>query len=198
VTKNRKTSFQDIGEELDRRLGGLLGEVGTSLGEVLGRLEEISDGEIVRERDFGTRNGPVRAGIRVRVGGIGGAARAHDDDIVTAFGDLSDAPGGPDQTTTRPDQNLRNDGMSGAARPIEATIFIVDGTWTLIADLPGVEPGDVTLGDDECGGTLTVSAKGRGRQYAGSFDLPDGVSASDLRLSLLNGIMELSASVDLK
>lgn len=198
MTKNRKASFQDIGEELDRRLGGLLGEVGTTLGEVLGRLEEIGDGEIVRERDFGTGHGAVRAGIRVRVGGIGGAATAHDDDIVTAFGDPSDAPRGPEQTTARPKTNTRTGSMTGAVRPIEATILLVDGTWTLIADLPGVDPGDVMLRDDGAGGTLTVTAEGRRREYAGRFDLPDGVGASDLKLSLLNGILELSATVNSK
>lgn len=194
MTKNRKASFQDIGEELDRRLGGLLGEVGSTLGEVLGRLEDIGDGEILREREFDTGRGAVRAGIRVRVGGIGEASEAKSDGVRRSVTDPEGQPYEP--AGHAPRDKSRSSNGDDAVRTIEGTILLMDGTWTLTADLPGVEPGDVTLSDDGPGGVLTVSAHGRKRRYAGRFDLPEGLSAEDLRLNLLNGVLELSATVN--
>jgi HSP20 family molecular chaperone IbpA len=84
---------------------------------------------------------------------------------------------------------------SGAVRAIEATILTVDGTWTLLADLPGVDADGIDLSDTGRGGQLILAAEGRQRRYAGRFDLPDGLGADDLAVSLVNGILELRAEV---
>lgn len=196
MTKNRKSSFQDIGEELDRRLGGLLGEVGSTLGEVLGRLDEIGDGEILRERDFDTGRGAVRAGIRVKVSGIDGESEAKSEDTQRSFTESEEQPRKPEATGRRSVEKAQSSSGDEAARAIEGTTLFIDGMWTLIADLPGVEPNGVTLNDDGPGGVLTVTALGRGRRYVGRFDLPAGLCAKDLKLGLLNGILELSALVN--
>ncbi|MFW5654766.1 MAG: hypothetical protein ACOCYW_03845, partial [Roseicyclus sp.] len=83
----------------------------------------------------------------------------------------------------------------GAPRPIEATILTHDGTWTLLADLPGVDRDSVEMSDTGRGGQLVLAAEGRNRRYAGRFDLPEGLGAEDLGISLVNGILELRAKV---
>lgn len=194
MTRDRKASFRDVGEELDRRLGGLLGEVGATLGDVLAQLDDIGDGEILRERNFDTGRGAVRAGIRVRMGGLGGTQGAEASDgerpVDRPFEQASSPAAKSDASASASTASAQ----SSQVRAIEATIMEIDGTWTLVADLPGIEAGGVTLSDTGPGGDLILSAEGRQRKYSGRFDLPDGVSATDLSLNLVNGILELKTA----
>jgi HSP20 family molecular chaperone IbpA len=194
---DRKSSFRDVGEELDRRLGGLLGEVGATLGEVLNRLDQLGDGEILRERNFETDRGAVRAGIRVRVrvGGFGGATDADGGEDGRGFERPTDQPVEPDVAAGDEDGAVRSRMSPRDVRPIEATILTVDGTWTLLADLPGVDLGGVKISDTGQGKELILAAESRHRRYAGRFDLPGGLGADDLNVSLVNGILELRGKV---
>jgi HSP20 family molecular chaperone IbpA len=198
MRRTRKPSFADLGEELDHRLGNLLGELGEALSEAMGRLGDGGDGELLRERNFETPGGPIRAGIRVRVGGLAG------DRAMTPDGDRSRKPergpagtpstgaghGGRARPRRTRDRPTGND--TDSARQIEASIMVSGGRWTLVADLPGCSDADVALSDTGPGGRLHVTASGRGRRYTGSFDLPAGLSAEGLSKSLVNGVLELS------
>ncbi|MDG4648422.1 Hsp20/alpha crystallin family protein [Roseibacterium sp. SDUM158017] len=207
MTKSRKSPLGDVGDALDERLGGLLGELGSALGEVFDRLDRLGEGEILRERSFEMPQGAVRAGIRVRVGGLAGASsrqnapgeRPVDRPLRKGAGaGIRPAPGraapGPDG---RGDERQPAPEAPGRepVRPVEATILAAGGGWTLVADLPGVAEGDVALRDGEDGASLVVEAQGRGRRYRGEFDLPAGLRAADLTVSLVNGILELRGKV---
>jgi HSP20 family molecular chaperone IbpA len=204
MTRSRKTRLGDVGAELDSRLGGLLGELGDAVVEALGRLGEAGEGEILRERSFEMPGGPVQAGIRVRVGGLASAAEAtrkraperpinrtaprgkrrEADDTASA------GPGGPTAPPGRPSAP-----EAAAARAIDASILSSGDDWTLVADIPGVDADGVTLADAGAGGTLHVEAVGPRRRYSGRFDLPEGLTAADLTVTLTNGILELRGKV---
>lgn len=171
MTDDPKKRLRDVREEIDLRLDGLLGQLGASIGDMLGRLEEGA-GELHHSRTVETERGPVRAeaGIRIRVGGIE-AERATQPTQRPSTAPPKPAPEPP--------------------RPVAATILAEPDLWSLTAELPGVTQADLRLDVD--GVELTIEAEARGRRFRGVFTLPPGIRRDDLSVSLRNGILDLTA-----
>ena len=203
MTKDRKAPEgpargADAFGEIEMRLGGLLGELGQAVGDMLGRLEDGTSGEILRSGEIETQRGPIRAeaGIRVRFAG---------KEIATPGVPARGAPPGagrrpPDRPAARTGTDLGrpppapDPGQTPAPRAIDADIVSGDGHWSLTADLPGVAEDRLTVEVSQ--GRLILSADGRGRRWAGEFALPDGLTRDDLAVRLRNGVLEISAGED--
>ncbi|MBF9029976.1 Hsp20/alpha crystallin family protein [Rhodobacterales bacterium HKCCE3408] len=166
MTKDPKSRLGEAAAEIDLRLGGLLGQLGSALSEALSTLED--QGEVRRETTFDSDRGPVRASAGIRIRTVGGTAHAPE------------GPAHPGRRRTDP---------KPPPRPIDATILRDETGWRLIADLPGIPRDDLTLETEA--GELVIRAAGRGRRYAGRFPLPDGVAAEDLTVSMQDGLLEL-------
>ena len=178
MTDEKKSRFRKVGEEIDLRLGDLLGELGQALTDMVGRLDSGTQ-EIRRDYTIETGKGPLRAetGIRVRVAGTA-------------------APPSRPQPVNRPPQSRTNPTTvpaETAPRPLAAEILCDDGQWQLVADLPGVAREALVLARD--GGDLVITATGRGRRYQGRFALPAGLELEAITVSLRNGILELTATL---
>jgi len=175
MSKPRKSPFQEAQEQIDLRLGGLLGELGAALNEAIERLDGQGAGEVHTEHTFDSGRGPVRASAGIRIRTLGGTpsatTRATDQPINT-----------PQKTARSPQAN--------PPRPISATILDGSDRWQLIAELPGVDKAGVTMQTTET--ELTIAAEGRGRQYASSFEKPQGAAADDFTLTIQNGILEVT------
>ena len=178
MTKKKKSPFEDAQEQIDLRLGGLLGELGSALSEALNRLDD--QGEVRRETVFESDKGPIRASAGVRIRTLGGTHSARN----TTRGRSPDQPVNTARTRT-PDQS------AGApeTREISATILSDDASWTLIADLPGVSEENLDCAQD--GSLLRISATGRGRAYTAEYELPEGFETATISQTLQNGILEL-------
>jgi HSP20 family molecular chaperone IbpA len=179
MTKDKKSRIDEATQDIDLRLGGLLGQLGSALTEALSRLED--QGEVHHETTFDSARGPIRASAGIRIRTLGDAkpsrsARRPDQPVNAA-----------PRTQPRPSPEPE---APPPARPISATILTEGRSWRLIAELPGVAEADVTLGEEA--GDLVISASGRGRRFEGRFALPSGAKATDLTMTMQNGILELA------
>ncbi|MEM1273967.1 MAG: Hsp20/alpha crystallin family protein [Pseudomonadota bacterium] len=170
MTENRKSPFDNIQSEIDLRLGGLLGELGSALSEAINRLDANGEGVVHQEKTFDIGNGPIRAsaGIRIRPLGAGAASTPSR---------------APEKPVNAPEP------QAPAPRPITATVFDTAESWQLVADLPGIEADGISL--SRADGDLIVEARGRGRHYRGSFPMPADANLSDLKTASQNGIVEI-------
>lgn len=212
MTRRGNGTFRALGEELDARLGEIMGELGRAIEEATGRADGLRPGEFSHERRIGTPSGSLQAGVRVRVGGLAagaaGAGEAGGEDAA-AFRPVARRRSADDATAGRDMGEEATGGSASRAavppraeaapdttpQPVDATILEVDGTWTLVADLPGVGPGDVRLAAGDGEGDLVIEAHGRRRRYAGRFALPVGLCVEALTMSLVNGVLELRGEV---
>lgn len=177
MSKHRKSPLEDATEEIDLRLGGLLGQLGSALNEALSRLDE--QGEVHHETTIDSDRGPVRASAGIRIRTLGSAAakasgRRPENPVNAA------SPAAPAQSPV----------AQPAKRDITATILEDERTWRLVAELPGASEGDLVL--DAVDGALVIRADARTRRFEGRFPLPQGARASDLRRRMQNGILELT------
>lgn len=165
----------DLINEVDLRLNGVLGELGRALSEALSKLED-GGGEVRRAQTFQATKGTIRAeaGIRVKVGGF---------DVSKPSSEQSGA------TTCTP--------ATSSAKPsvfeINATVVRDDTTWSLTAELPGVAQSDLNLQISD--GVLLISAAGARRHYEGQFSVPAQLREDKLSVSLNNGILDLTAEL---
>lgn len=175
MTDETEKKFNRERQEINSRLDGLLGELGKTIGDVLNRLEDAS-GEVHRSQSFDTGNGPLRAeaGIRIRLAGQDVSSRAS--------------------TMPDPSPVNRPEPAAPAVRTISATILQEAGFWSLTAEVPGMSQDDLSLSVEN--GQLHIRSSGSGRSYSGSFDIPAALSVEDLRTSLQNGILDLSATLE--
>ncbi len=222
MTRRGEGPFRALGEELDARLGEIMGELGRVIEEAADGTDAWQQGEFTRERTISTPRGNLQAGIRLRVGSLA-TDRNGTDEARAGGGEKADnaaprrpvrrprgtgLPKAPGDAAGNGDPSLSGlalaesgDPASAATDdaqapwPVEATILDVDGRWTLVADLPGVGPEGVTIAEGEGGRGLLVEAQGRRRRYAGRFDLPPGLRAAGLSMSLVNGVLELHGEV---
>lgn len=173
MSNSKKSPFEAAQEQIDLRLGGLLGELGSALTEAIEKLDAQGAGEVQTERTFDSGAGPVRASAGVRIRTLGGTTSAARQTRA------------PDKPVNRPAPATEEP----AARPITATILDNATSWQLIAELPGVDTDGVDLKVD--GTRLSITATGRGRAYASVFDLPPGATEDALKLTVQNGILEI-------
>jgi len=73
----------------------------------------------------------------------------------------------------------------------EPLVDIIDGTEdvTVIAELPGVEKGDIDLEAD--GRSLAISVDTEGRRYRKELELPSEVDPQAVKASYKNGVLEV-------
>ena len=178
MTKSRKSPFEEAQAQIDLRLGGLLGELGSALTEAIEKLDAQGAGEVQTERTFDTVRGPVRASAGIRIRTLGGEMRQETRSPEKPI-NTPQKTGAPEVEPAQP-----------AHRPIAATILDGSDSWKLIAELPGVDASGVALSSEEQG--LTITATGRGRNYQSTFDLPPGATREALSLSVQNGILEIT------
>ncbi|ARE42203.1 Gas vesicle protein GvpH, heat shock protein Hsp20 [Rhodovulum sp. P5] len=185
MDEKNKDRFRKAGEEIDVRLGDLLGDLGSALSEMMDRLESGQSQEVRRDYSVDTGKGPIRAetGIRVRVAGqeVGSTRQPR-------------APRPVNRPAGKP--AARAEAAAPASpkpRPIAADIFSDGGQWQLVADLPGIDADGLTLSEE--GAELVVAATGRGRRFEGRFTMPEGLGLADLSVSLNNGILEITAEL---
>lgn len=162
-------------EEIDRRLGGLLGGLTEGLAKLADAAEQAQAASGAREATIDTGKGPmrVRAGYSVRVGGLGGRSE-------TAV----DTGRDPAEPVSTPEAE--------APAPAEPVVDVFEGPegWSLTADMPGVAEADLRVAVAE--GRVTVETTGV-RRYRVETEAPGWLSADALETRLVNGVLELSA-----
>jgi HSP20 family molecular chaperone IbpA len=183
----RKPAGDDARGEIDLKLGNLLGELGTALSEMIGRLEQGSTGEILRDREFTTDRGPVRAqaGIRIRLAGTEAPRRRS----AGAPRPEAAAPASRPAPGSAPGQGPA---PGPEPRPIQAEVVDDGRTWRLTAELPGAARDDLELAVED--GDLVITALTRTRSFADRVALPAATMLADLRVSLQNGILEIETA----
>ena len=165
-------------EEIDRRLGGLLGPFAEGLAKIVEAAEKAQDAAGAREVTIDGAKGPVkvRAGYSVRVGGLAGSERAEA---------AAEAEAGRD-----PAEPVSEPEAPAAQEPV-VDVFEDAAGWTLTADMPGV--GEADLSVSAGGGRVTVETTGA-RRYRVETEAPAWVTASALERRLTNGVLELFAA----
>lgn len=172
MNDKKKNDTSGMRQEIDIRLDGLLGELGKTLGDVLGKLEQ-GVSEVQQTRNFQTPRGPVRAEAGIRIRTLGGRSSPE-----------------PSQSFEQPLQSEPE--PAPAARDINASMFEEGGQWTLSAELPGISEDQVALSVDA--GRLEIVANGKTRVYSGQFDIPTDITREDITISLRHGILDLVAA----
>lgn len=178
--KTKETSGNGPMDDIKIGVDGLLGALGATIAEITTRLEQGQASDVRKSFEVDTGNGPVRAeaGIRVRFADSGRSDQA-----------TKPRPVNPDRREAQTDTGRPDTRMSGSVRPLDVEIIDEDGTWRLVADMPGVEEHEVSLSKDA--GHLVIETTGA-RTYRATTVLPSGIEPDELECSLRNGILELS------
>lgn len=183
-------------EEIERRLGGLLGPLGDALGRMVDAAEQAAQGAEARQGrsggDAGGGAGPLTAkvGLRVQVGddvwSSGFDADAGGAERPAPAGETAAAPA----SRPSPSSSSSSPAPSGP-RAAEYEAWTDGGVWTLCAEFPGATEEDVSWAIRD--GRLTVSCAGA-RARALETEAPP-VPAEAIRMRLCNGVLELSAEL---
>jgi HSP20 family molecular chaperone IbpA len=183
MSKQGKSRLEDAAQEIDLRLGDLLGQLGEALHEAAGRLGQGESGEIRRERSFDTGDGPIRASAGIRISTLGGAAAARATQTRRPENPVNrpERPVADPPDTTEPPKN--------APTRVEATVLEEPDHWSLVADMPGIAEGDITL--TVAGDLLRIEGQTGARQYLVETVKPPGWDG--FTASLRNGILEVTA-----
>jgi HSP20 family protein len=140
--------------------------------EKLGELAELGQ-ELKREGSVGTEDKKAVYGFSVRVGGLG-----KDPIKVEPFGNVR-----------------RNaEGRTEVADEREPLVDLFDETdcVVVVAELPGVDDGDVRL--ELHGDVLLIAAEAEDRRYRKEVLLPSSFEASAMKWTLRNGVLEVRLS----
>lgn len=172
--------FTDPFTEIRGGVDGLLSALGSVVSEISDRLESGEEREVHRSFEVDTGKGPVRAeaSFRMRFAESANEGRQRKTRSVTEPVDV------PSATATK------RSGNSPKGRPLDFEVVEDGGTWTLSADIPGVERSDLRL--SEADGNLVIETIGN-RRYRAVCPLPKGVGVATLHVILRNGILELSS-----
>ena len=171
MTKNDGKRPEDIVAEIDARLGGLLGNVGSALAEMLEKLDAGADGEVHRNTVFDTGKGPVRAQAGLRVS-LAGKTLATESSGTHSPAPVKKKPEAP-------------------AAPVNVALdsFFDGSIWTVTADLPGVSEDELEIGTED--GRLILKTTGK-RRYHAELELPEGIDMGAQKASIFNGVFELT------
>ncbi len=182
-------------EEIDRRLGGVLGPLAEGLARLVDAAEAARrdgsqgggmQGDGVREATVQTSRGPVRirSGLSVRVGGLPGeAARPVGRDPAEPVAAGAATGGGAAPA----------DAGQPAAGPADEPphdLFATEDAFALSADLPGATEATLTWGLRDAMLTIETPAPRRRRL---TVPCPAWLDAGALRISLVNGVLEMTA-----
>lgn len=193
MSKRDKSSFDELREEVEVRLGGILGEMGAALTDALSKIDAQGSGDVQHEVTFDSGKGPVRASAGIRIRPLGGsAAKTKSDASRDPSKPVNTSGSTPKTQHTKPAEPQTANASQSKPRSIAATIFENDGVWTLVAELPGISLEDVSLSIMD--NALSIEAKSSSRHYFGSFALPENISLEDIRTTVQNGILQLAAN----
>ena len=87
-------------------------------------------------------------------------------------------------------QGLERGDQSGFASSTHVDVHETDNDIRVIADLPGVEKGDISIQCD--GDSVTVSAHSGHREYDERIELPGRVDARSGEATYNNGVLEVA------
>lgn len=175
--------------DIEAALEGLLGRLGGTLSEMIGKLDAGEAGEVRRSATFDTGRGPVRAetGVRIRVGGL------TTDGAKSAPAPVNRPDGRNGTVRAAAGRGAAEAGpvARAEAEPREAVFetYTADDRWSASADLPGVALDDVSLRVED--GQLRLETTGP-RRYHGAVDLPPRSDGDAMETVLRNGILEVS------
>lgn len=173
-------------EEIDRRLGDMLGPLGAGIGAALGRIVEAA--EKAAEQPGGKPGGAAGAASPFHVSG-GLRMRVGDQEFTSSFGDAQDeGDAAPPRREARAAPVQPEDGEPA---PAEYECWTEGRTWVLTAEIPGATPGAISL--DISGGTLTATISGDPPRRIRVDAPPVALGAIDMRLA--NGVLELRAEL---
>jgi HSP20 family protein len=129
------------------------------------RVRRLPDGSVRREY------GPFVYGYSVKIGPNG-------KPIVREFGNMKPGPGGEEGLPL----NLQDQR--------EPLVDVIDeeDQIKVLAELPGVEKGDIQLYVDEH--TLTIKVENPERRYHKELALPDEIDSSSSKSTYRNGVLE--------
>lgn len=174
---DKKKTAREAIETMDVRLDGLLGKLGSTLGDMLDRLEQGETGEIRKSHEVQTPRGPLRAetGIKVRLGGLSGEAPATASRPVNR-------PSPSRRAATAPEGDAE-------PRTAEVTTHTDGDRWILSAELPGVSLPEVQIET----GTAEIYVETTGdRRFRLAAPLPETADPADMQAVMRNGILEIS------
>ena len=182
MSEKRKT-FEQAAQDIDLRLGDVLGHLGSALDEVVSRLGDAQDGgEIRRERRFDTEKGPIRASAGIRIRSLGDPAS-----IVAPQSRSPDKPINPNRKT--PTRTPQGERKGPSVRDVEATIIQDGGVWMMVAEMPGIARDQITWHVHD--GLLRVEGRNDTRHYRVETDWTEAASPDGLECHVANGIVEL-------
>lgn len=166
----RPFTGEDIFEEMDKLMEEMFKDITTAIPKELVRERKLPDGSTVREM------GPFVYGYSVTVGPDG-------KPVIREFGNVK--PG------TRLTQSGRSRPMmevKGKREPLTDVIQEED-VVRVIAEVPGVEKGDINL--DATEKSLTISVDTERRKFYKEIELPVAVDPKSAKASYKNGILEV-------
>lgn len=179
----KKRTFEQAAQDIDLRLGDVLGHLGSALDEVVSRLGDAQDGgEIRRERRFDTEKGPIRASAGIRIRSLGDTAS-----VVAPQPRSPDKPINPNRKAPTPTRQGQQKDPS--VRDVEATIIQDGEVWMMVAEMPGIARDQITWHVND--GLLRVEGRNDTRHYRIDTDWPETASPNDLECHVANGIVEL-------
>jgi hypothetical protein len=175
MTRARTTKGSASGDGAGSGSADLLGVLGAAVSDLLGRIDAGHSSDLSQTLHGESDRGPFRAeiGLRIHVGG------------------LAPQPGGRTSGAGGPETGLGEEKAGDGVRPFVPEITDDGRTWRLTADLPGISRDGLVLSVE--GRTLSLSATGRDRRYAGVATLPPRTGMEDLRVRLRSGILEIEA-----
>ncbi len=155
-------------EHFEKTLGDIAGGLG-SLFDLVSRLSEKAE---TMSGDVTSKDGKVRGVYGVSIhSGLGGAPK------VSSFGNIKKTSKGPVVEETR--------------EPM-TDLFDEEENLVVIAELPGVGEGDITLELDK--DVLTLSASNRDRKYFKNISLNRSFSKEQMSSAYKNGVLTVTFS----
>ncbi|MCG8424077.1 MAG: Hsp20/alpha crystallin family protein [Proteobacteria bacterium] len=154
---------------------GSFGNVFKGLSELVDRLSDLSDkaSELSNNGEFSDEKRGIRGvygfSVKMGLGESGGMT-------VEPFGNV------------RRDQTTNETTVSEVREPL-VDVFEEDDHMSVIAEMPGVGPGDIKLDVD--GDILSISAAMPDRKYRKEVLLPRSVSTDQREISCNNGIVAI-------
>ena len=159
----------DALQEMNSRLGGLLGALNEALGQAVTSIEA---GKGI-DQSWDSGEGKIRTTGHLRV-------RSALDAIREREGRQGRDPAEPIRTApVKPNQELRQ---------VPHEMFEEPEAWIATAELPGVGAGDISLGADA--GRIVLTTTGA-RKYRVAIDVPEVIDPARAEITLTNGILEL-------
>lgn len=168
MAKTERSTTGEKREHFEKTLGDIAGGLG-SIFDLVSRLSEKAE---TMSGDITSPDGKVRGVYGVSINsGLGGAPR------VSSFGNIKKTPKGPVVEDTR--------------EPM-TDLFDEEENLVVIAELPGVDEGDITLELDN--DVLTLSASNRERKFLKKVTLNRSFTREQMSSIYKNGVLTVTLS----